>query len=172
MTDITLDDALKLFEFPRTLGTFEDSDVQVAIGRFGPYVRHKGKFVSIPKTFTPAELTIEQAIELIEAKRIADEKKTLRTYDEDPEIMLLNGRFGPYISYNKKNYKLPRGTKNPETLSYEDIRKIIEEADAAPAKTKRSTAKKKNNGKETPRGQTWHAERRIQTRQHRIIHCI
>ncbi len=143
MTDITLDDALKLFEFPRTLGTFEDSDVQVAIGRFGPYVRHKGKFVSIPKTFTPAELTIEQAIELIEAKRIADEKKTLRTYDEDPEIMLLNGRLGPYISYNKKNYKLPRGTKNPETLSYEDIRKIIEEADAAPAKTKRSTAKKK-----------------------------
>lgn len=143
MNDITLEDALKLFEFPRTLGSFEDADVQVAIGRFGPYVRHKGKFVSIPKELAPAELTLEQAIELIEAKREADEKKTIRTYDEDPDLVLLNGRFGPYIVYKKKNYKLPRGLKNPETLSYEDAMKIVNDADAAPAKAKRTTAKKK-----------------------------
>lgn len=143
INNITLEEALKLFEFPRTLGTFEDSEVTVAIGRFGPYVRHDNKFVSIPADFTPAELTLEQAIELIVAKREADEKKTLRTYDEDPGVVLLNGRFGPYIAYNKKNYKLPRGIKKPETLSYEEVKKIIAGADAAPAKPKRATAKKK-----------------------------
>jgi len=143
INDITLEEALKLFEFPRTLGTFEDSEVTVAIGRFGPYVRHDNKFVSIPKDLTPAEVTLEQAIELIQAKREADEKKTLRTYDEDPDVVLLNGRFGPYISYNKKNYKLPRGIKKPETLTFEEVKKIIADADAAPAKPKRATAKKK-----------------------------
>lgn len=142
INDITLEEALKLFEFPRALGTFEGGDVTVAIGRFGPYVRHANKFVSIPKDLTPAEVTLEQAIELIEAKREADEKKTLRTYDEDPGIALLNGRFGPYISYNKKNYKLPRGIKKPETLSFEEVKKIISDADATPAKPKRTTAKK------------------------------
>ncbi len=143
INDITLEEALKLFEFPRSLGSFEDADVQVAIGRFGPYVRHQGKFVSIPKDIAPAELTLEQAIDLIVAKREADDKKTLRTYDEDPEIVMLNGRFGPYIKYKKKNYKLPRGLKNPEALSFDDVKKIIAEADETPAKPKRAAAKKK-----------------------------
>lgn len=106
-------------------------------------MRHDNKFVSIPKDLTLAEVTLEQAIELIQAKREADEKKTLRTYDEDPDVVLLNGRFGPYISYNKKNYKLPRGIKKPETLTFEEVKKIIADADAAPAKPKRATAKKK-----------------------------
>ena len=143
IADITLEEALKLFEFPRNLGTYEDADVQVAIGRFGPYVRHKGKFVSIPKDIAPAEVSLEQAIELIEKKREADEKKTIRTYDEDPEIALLNGRYGPYISYKKKNYKLPRSIKNPENLTFDEVKKIIDDADASPAKPKRTTAKKK-----------------------------
>ena len=99
--------------------------------------------MSIPKDIAPTEVTLENAIELIVAKRAADEKKILRTYDEDPDVVLLNGKFGPYIACNKKNYKLPRGTKNPETLTYEEVRKIIADADAAPAKPKRTTAKKK-----------------------------
>jgi len=143
MSTITLEEALKLFEFPRVLGTFEDADVTVAIGRFGPYVRHKGKFVSIPKDEEPAAITLGQAVELIEAKRTADEQKHLLSFDEDPEIQVLNGRFGPYISYKKKNYKLPKTVKEPQTLTYEDVRKIIDDADAAPAKPRRTATKRK-----------------------------
>ena len=142
MSTITLEEALKLFEFPRKLGSFEDAEVSVAIGRFGPYVKHQGKFVSIPKELSPAEVTLEQAVELIENKRIADEQKVIRVFDEDPDIQLLKGRFGPYISYNKKNYKLPKGTK-PEELDYEQVKKIIADADAAPAKPRRTAASSK-----------------------------
>ncbi len=143
ISTITLEEALKLFEFPRELGDFEDAPVRVAIGRFGPYVRHKDKFVSIPKDVAAASVTLEQAIELIKEKREADEKKVLRTYDEEADLQLLNGRYGPYIVYKKKNYKLPRGTENPESLSYDDVKKIIADADAAPAKPRRAAAAKK-----------------------------
>ena len=142
MFTITLEEALKLFEFPRTLGTFEDKDVTVAIGRFGPYVRHDGKFVSIPKTMAPAEVSLEEAIGLITAKREADANKTIKVFSEDPEIQILNGRYGPYIAYQKKNYKLPRGLANPEAMTIDEAKKIIAEADAAPAK-KRPAAKRK-----------------------------
>ncbi len=140
---ITLEEALKLFEFPRELGQFEEKNVQVGVGRFGPYVRHDGKFVSIPKDMQAAELTLEQAIELIEAKRMADAQKMIRAYDEDPDLQVLNGRFGPYIAYKKKNYKLPRGTEHPEEITYEQAMKIIADADAAPAKPKRAAAARK-----------------------------
>ena len=143
ISTITLEEALKLFEFPRELGDFEEAPVRVAIGRFGPYVRHKDKFVSIPKDVPAASVTLEQAIELIKEKREADEKKVLRTYDEEADLQLLNGRYGPYIVYKKKNYKLPRGTENPESLSYDDVKKIIADADAAPAKPRRAAAAKK-----------------------------
>ena len=139
---ITLEEALKLFEYPRNLGEYEGADVEVAVGRFGPYVRHSGKFVSIPEEIGPMELTLEQAIELIEAKRAADASRTLRTFDEDPEIEILNGRFGPYIAYRKKNYRLGKGV-DIATLSIDDVRKIIADADAAPAKPKRTVKKKK-----------------------------
>ncbi len=143
MGTITLEEALKLFEFPRQLGDFEGKAVSVGVGRFGPYVRHDGKYVSIPKDIQAAEVTLEQAVELIEAKRVSDAQKTLLVYEENPDMQILNGRFGPYISYNKKNYKLPRGLENPATLPYEEALKIVEAADAAPAKAKRSTVKKK-----------------------------
>lgn len=142
MTTITLEEALKLFEFPRQLGTFEDAEISVAIGRFGPYVKHKGKFVSIPKELSPAEVTLEQALELIENKRTADEQKVIRIFSENPDIQLLKGRFGPYISYNKKNYKLPKGT-DIDTLDYEQVQKIIADADAAPAKPRRASSSKR-----------------------------
>ncbi|MBP3537351.1 MAG: type I DNA topoisomerase [Muribaculaceae bacterium] len=142
MSDITLEEALRLFEFPRTLGTFEDKDVTVAVGRFGPYVRHDGKFVSIPKDMVPAEVSLEEAIALIEAKRSADVNKTIRTFPEDADMLILNGRFGPYITYKKKNYRLPK-TLNPQELTYGQAKKIVEDADAAPAKKRPVTKRKK-----------------------------
>ena len=142
ITEITLEEALRLFEFPRVLGDFEDKEVSVAIGRFGPYVRHDGKFVSIPKDMAPAELTLEQAVELIEAKRKAETEKTIKTFDEDPELHVLNGRYRPYISYKKKNYKIPKTVENPGALTFEDALDIIKAADAAPAKPRRAARKK------------------------------
>lgn len=143
MATITLEEALKLFEFPRQLGDFEGKTVSVGVGRFGPYVRHDGKYVSIPKDMQAAEVTLEQAVELIEAKRVSDAQKTLHVYSENPDMQILNGRFGPYIAYKKKNYKLPRGLEHPENLPYEEALKIVEAADSAPAKPKRGTVKKK-----------------------------
>ena len=141
MSTITLEDALKLFEFPRIIGEFENKDVQVAIGRFGPYVRHEGKFVSIPKDIEPAELSIDQAVELIKAKREKDANKTIKTFDEEPDIQVLNGRYGPYIAYAGKNYKLPKTVTDPASLTLEQVKEIIAAADAAPAKPKRGRKK-------------------------------
>lgn len=141
MGDITLEEALKLFEFPRTLGKYEDVDVQVGFGRFGPYVRHGSKFVSLPKDSEPATVTFEQAVELIEAKRAAEAQKVLKTFAEDEEVQILNGRFGPYIAYRKKNYRLPKGSV-PADVTYEQAMEIIRQADAAPAKPARRKTKK------------------------------
>ena len=141
MSTITLEDALKLFEFPRIIGEFENKDVQVAIGRFGPYVRHDGKFVSIPKDIEPAELSIDHAVELIKAKREKDANKTIKTFDEEPDIQVLNGRYGPYIACAGKNYKLPKTVTDPAALTLEQVKEIIAAADAAPAKPKRGRKK-------------------------------
>lgn len=138
---ITLEEALRLFEFPRELGTYEDKDVTVAIGRFGPYVRHDGKFISIPKDIAPTEITLEEAIRLINAKRDAESKKTVKTFDEDPDLQILNGRFGVYIAYKKSNYKIPRSVENPAELTLEQCRQIIAEQDAKPQKTTRKSRK-------------------------------
>lgn len=144
MADITLEQAIKLFDFPRELGDYEGKAVSVGVGRFGPYVRHDGKYVSIPKDIPASEVTLEKAVELIDAKRVADANKTLHVFDEDPDMQILNGRFGPYICYKKKNYKLPRGIENPAAITYDDARRIVEESDAAPAKPKRTAAKRKS----------------------------
>ncbi len=133
LENITLEEAIKLFDFPRLLGQFEDSDVTVAIGRFGPYVLHQSKFCSLKSTDDPATITIERAIELIEAKRTENANRTIKTFAERPDVLVLNGRFGPYIAIGKNNVKIPKGT-DPATLTLEDCLKL---ADApAPAKKK------------------------------------
>lgn len=143
LATITLEEALKLFEFPRTLGDFEGKDVTVAIGRFGPYVRHDGKFVSIPKDTAPAELTLGQAIELIEGKRREEARKVVKTFEEDPEVQILNGRYGIYICSHKTNYKIPRSVADPATLSFDEVSAIIKSAGDAPAKPRRATSRRK-----------------------------
>lgn len=133
--DITLEEALKLFDLPREVGTFEDKTVTAAVGRFGPYLRHDGKFVSIPKDLSPTTITLDEAIELIQAKRTADSNKTVKTFDEDPDLQILNGRYGVYISYNKANYKIPKTVTDPAALTYEEVKALIEQQEAAPKKT-------------------------------------
>lgn len=135
MSTITLEEALKLFDLPRTLGDFEGKTVVVGIGRFGPYIRHDGKYVSLPKEFTPQGVSLEDAIILIQQKREQESQRLIKKFDEDDELELLNGRFGPYIAYKKKNYKLPKGSE-PASLTFADCMKIVEEADKAPAKKK------------------------------------
>ncbi|MBS1506635.1 MAG: type I DNA topoisomerase [Bacteroidetes bacterium] len=117
--NITLADALELMKMPRDLGTFEDLPVVTNIGRFGPYVLHNKKFVSIPKGEDPYLITPERAVELIKAKREADANKTIKLFDENPDIQILNGRFGPYIKAGKKNVKIPKG-KTPADLTLEE----------------------------------------------------
>ena len=133
VSTITLEEALKLFEFPRLIGSFENQDVTVAIGRFGPYVKHAGKFVSIPKELSPAHITLDEAVELIEKKRAADANKTLKTFDEDADMQILNGRYGPYIKYKGGNFKIPRTVADPAALALDECRKIVAEAEAKPA---------------------------------------
>lgn len=143
---LTLEQALKLFELPRDLGEFEGTMVTVAVGRFGPYVKHNGKFVSIPKGITPETITLEEAQQLIMEKRESEAKKVLRTFDEEPEMEVLNGRFGVYIAYKGKNYKIPKGT-DVDTLTLVDCLKIVEDDTNAPKKKvirrKATTTKKK-----------------------------
>jgi DNA topoisomerase-1 len=125
--NITVADALELFKMPRDMGLFEEKPVVVAIGRFGPYVLHDKKFVSIPKEEDPYTVTPERAVELIEAKRIADANKTIKTFPENADIVILNGRFGPYIKAGKKNVKIPKG-RVPVELTLEECVDLAEKA--------------------------------------------
>jgi len=135
---ITLEEALELFKLPRELGEYENKKVTVAIGRFGPYIRHDNKFVSLGKEYDPYTVELETAKVLIEAKREKDRKAVIKSYDEDPDLRVLNGRWGPYIKHKKKNYKIPKKT-NAEELSFEDCMKLINEA--PDPKTKRGRKK-------------------------------
>ncbi|MGI6049047.1 MAG: type I DNA topoisomerase, partial [Petrimonas sp.] len=108
---ITLEEALKLFDLPRSLGAFRDKEMTVGVGRFGPYIRHNNKFVSLPKGVDPLEITAEEAVELIEAKEKKDKEKIIKAFAEEPELQVLNGRYGPYIAYKKENYKIPKSQK-------------------------------------------------------------
>ncbi len=141
---ITLEEALKLFDLPRTVGDYNGKTVVAAIGRFGPFVRHDGKFISIPKELNPLSITLEEAINLIEEKQKKDEQRFIKKFDEEPELEILNGRYGPYISYKKKNYKIPRKGTKPEDLTLEETLKIIEEADKNPAPAKKRATRKKS----------------------------
>ncbi|MDR2815164.1 MAG: type I DNA topoisomerase [Proteiniphilum sp.] len=155
---ITLEETLKLFELPRTLGEFRGKEVLIGVGRFGPYIRHNNKFVSLPKEIDPLEIQLNEAIELIEEKEKKDREKIIKTFEEEPDLQVLNGHYGPYIAYKKSNYKIPKGRK-PEELSLEDCLKIVTDTDkgkepkagksAAKAATTKSAAKKTAAGKST-----------------------
>ncbi len=147
---ISLEEALDLFNFPKTLGEFEDKVVKVNIGRFGPYVQHNGKFVSISeKNGDDIEtITLERAIELIITKREEDAKKLIKTFPEDETMQLLIGRYGPYLKIGKNNFKLPKDVE-PATLTYEQCIEISENQPAKKGrgKAKKTTAKKKTSTK-------------------------
>jgi len=126
---ITLEEALELFRLPREVGDYEGKKVTVAIGRFGPYVRHDNKFVSLGKEDDPYSIGNERAIELIEAKREKDRLAVVKVFEEDAEVRILNGRWGPYIKHGKNNVKIPKSIKvEAKDLSFEDCMKIINEA--------------------------------------------
>ena len=126
---ITLEEALELFKLPRELGEFEGTKVSVGTGRFGPYVQHNRKYVSIPKGEDPMTITLDRAIELIQEKRETEQKRHLKSFDEDEKLELLNGKYGPYIAYDGKNYRLPKNKmENVEALTYEECMTIIKEA--------------------------------------------
>ena len=135
---ITLDEALSLFDLPKTIGMYEGEPLTVASGRFGPYVRHAGKYYSLPKEADPLAYTEEEAIQLIKDKQANEEKSLIKTFSEDTELQIRDGRFGPYLKYKGENYKLPKGTV-PESLSYDDCLKLIAET---PTKSARKGGRK------------------------------
>ena len=119
------------------LGDYEGKTVTVAIGRFGPYVRHDGKFVSIPKDVAPAGLSLDEAIGLIEDKRRKEAQRIVKVFDEEPLMQILNGRFGVYIAYDGKNYRLPRSIEDPASLTLEQAMEIVKSQADKPAKPRR-----------------------------------
>lgn len=124
---ITLEEALELFRLPLTLGQFEDEELVIGVGKYGPYVRHKSKFYSLSKTDDPFTIEQKRAIEIIIEKRAQEENRNIKQFDEEPGLLILNGRYGPYISFNKKNYRIPKSRK-PGELTLEECREIIEKA--------------------------------------------
>jgi len=129
---ITLEEALDLFKLPREAGEYEGKKVIIGTGRFGPYVNFDGNFVSLPKGEDPMSISLERAIELIEQKKRQDKERHLKTFSEDKKLEVLNGRFGPYLCYDGKNYRLPKKLhERAAQLSYDECMKIIE---AAPKK--------------------------------------
>ena len=138
---ITLEEALSLFDLPKNIGEYEGEVMTVAVGRFGPYVRHAGKFYSLPKDTDPLSCTAEQAIEIIREKRESEEKSLLKSFTEDADLSIRTGRFGPYLKYKTDNYKLPKDV-DPTSMSYEDCMKLIAET---PAKTARKGAARKSS---------------------------
>ena len=143
MEEITLEDALELFKLPRTVGEYEGKEMVAAIGRFGPYIRHDGKFVSLKKEDDPMTVETDRAIELIEAKRKADREKFIKGFEENPEVQVLNGRWGPYIKIGKNNFRIPKDTE-PKDLT---LAQCLEIAEKAPAKNKRGATKAKASPK-------------------------
>ena len=138
---ITLEEALSLFDLPKNIGEYEGEVMTVAVGRFGPYVRHAGKFYSLPKDTDPLSCTAEEAIEIIREKRESEEKSLLKSFAEDADLSIRTGRFGPYLKYKTDNYKLPKDV-DPTSMSYDDCMKLIAET---PAKTARKGAARKSS---------------------------
>ncbi|HAT62799.1 MAG TPA: type I DNA topoisomerase [Prevotella sp.] len=140
---ITLEEALELFKLPREVGKYQDSTVTIGAGRFGPYVLHNKKYVSIPKDIDPMNITLEQAIKLIDAKIEQEKKRHIKKFEEDEKIEILNGRYGPYIAYDGKNYRLPKANhEHPEELTYEQCMDIIKNQPEPKTRTRRKVTKK------------------------------
>ena len=126
---ITLEEALELFKLPREVGEYEGSTVTIGAGKYGPYVLHNRKYVSIPKDENPMTITLDRAIQLINEKRETEQKRHIKTFEEDAKLELLNGRYGPYIAYDGKNYRIPKQKQeNVEALTYDECMTIIKEA--------------------------------------------
>jgi DNA topoisomerase-1 len=140
--NMTLEDALELFKLPREVGLFEDKKMVAALGRFGPYIKHEAAYYSLQKEQDPLSITEEESIQLILAKRESDANKHIKTFDENPEIQVLNGRWGPYIKLGKNNYKIPKGKEAAE-LTYAETLDIIESQPDAGKKKGRFAGKKK-----------------------------
>ncbi len=136
LESITLKDALELFKLPREVGTYEGKEMVVAIGKFGPFVRHDSKFYSLAKTDDPYTVVAERAIEIIDSKRVSDTQKVIKVFTENPELKVLKGRFGPYITLAKENYKIPKGL-NPETITYEQCLELTSVPKEAKPKARR-----------------------------------
>ncbi|WP_455098716.1 type I DNA topoisomerase [Prevotella histicola] len=126
METITLDEALELFKLPRTVGQFEGTDVVIGAGRFGPYVLHNKKYVSLPKDENPMTITLDAAINLIQKKRLQEAQRHLKAFEEDANMEVMNGRYGPYIAYNGKNYRMPKALhEKASELTYEQCMDIV-----------------------------------------------
>lgn len=145
---ITLEETLKLFELPRNIGEFRDKEVIIGVGRFGPYIKHNNKFVSLPKDVDPLEVQLEEAVVLIEEKEKKDKEKIIKLFDEEPDLQVLNGRYGPYIKYQKSNYKIPKKTE-PKELTLDDCKKIIEDSTKDKSKTKNTKKADADDGSAT-----------------------
>ena len=129
METITLDEALELFKLPRNLGQFEGTDVVIGAGRFGPYVLHDKKYTSLPKEEDPLTISLDAAINLIQKKRLQDAQRHLKTFEEDAKMEVMNGRYGPYIAYDGKNYRMPKALHDKAAeLTYDQCMDIVRNA--------------------------------------------
>ncbi|CAG5069257.1 DNA topoisomerase 1 [Dyadobacter sp. CECT 9623] len=132
METITIEEAFELFKLPRTVGLFEEKEMVVNIGKFGPYVKHDGKYFSLARTDDPMAVTEERLVEIIADKRLQDSNRTIKEFAEDADAKVLNGKYGPYIAFGKKNVKIPKGT-NPADLTYEEVVKLAAETPDRPS---------------------------------------
>jgi len=149
---ITLEEALSLFKLPRSLGNYENSEVVVGVGRFGPYVRHQSKFYSLKKDDNPLTIDLNRAVELIEEGRKKERERVIKKFESPQVVEILNGRWGPYISSNKQNYKIPKD-KDPKLLTFDDCMKLIDEQ-AEKGSKRNSTAKKTLPKRQGKKGNT------------------
>jgi DNA topoisomerase-1 len=126
METITLEEALELFKLPREIGTYEGHVVKIGAGRFGPYILHNKKYTSLPKDDDPMTIDLDTAIALIDEKRRQEEKRHMKIFEEDPKLEIINGRYGPYIAYDGKNYRMPKAMhQRAEELTYEECMNIV-----------------------------------------------
>jgi len=142
---ITLEEALKLFQLPRNLGEYEGHEMVVSTGRYGPYVKHRGKYYSLKSQDDPFKITKDRATELIEEKRERDRKRTIQSFSEDKDLIILKGRFGPYINYSDGNYRIPKD-KDAQQLTLEECYEIIRNKKE---RDKKKGASKSGSGKKT-----------------------
>lgn len=143
LSDITIEEALDLFALPRELGNYKDVPVTVGVSKFGPYVKYAKQYISIPEQYTPLDITLEQCVVLIDQRRLQDKKKHIKAFEEEPELEILNGIYGPYIAYKGSNYKIPKTFTEPAELTLEQCREIIEEQANKPATSRKRKSSKK-----------------------------